>query len=123
MFITKDTEEATNKHFAIKDISRRAKIAYDNNKQLFNDIEHKATVEHVRNILLTMFAHVDATFETARNSTKRYPAHTEVKCSNVTLYCRDKHVALKRTVVEQLGVLGLDLIYKPNTNSYSVKVK
>lgn len=123
MFITKDTEEATNKKFAVYDISKRAAKAYDNNKQLFNNAEHNATVEYVKQIVSTLFVHVDAVYETARNSTKRYPAHTEVKFSYCTLYSRDKHNALKREVVESLGAIGLDLIYKPNTNSYSVKVK
>ena len=122
MFVTKDTEEATNKKFAIRDISRRAKVAYDQNVRLFNSPEHKATIEYVKNTMEGMFADVDAIFETARPATKRSPAHTEVKFNKVTLYKRERHLELKGEVVEKLGQLNIDLIYKPKTNSYSVKV-
>ena len=67
MLVTKDTETAQNKYFAINDISRRAEKAYDNNPQLFNNPEHIATVEHVTNLVGTLFAYVETVYETARH--------------------------------------------------------
>lgn len=123
MLITKDTNEAQNKFFAIQDISRRAKAAVNDNPELFNSMEHRALVTQVAGLLEMMFVAFDAKYETARPATKRFPAHTEVKFSRVTLYDRGQHKLLKQAVTNVLDELGLDLIYKPNTNSYSVKVK
>ncbi len=123
MLITKETEEAKDKHFATRDISRRAKLAVEQNVRLFNSPQHKEVVEQVNVIVSKMFAHIDAVYETARPATKKFPAHTEVKFSNVVLFGRDKHTEVKRQVIKELSAFNLDLIYKPNTNSYSVKVK
>lgn len=122
MIITKDTEEASNKRFAIEDIRKRAAKAYDDNTELFNDPKHISMVNTVRDLVSTLFAHCDAIYETARPATKRFPAHTEVKFNHCTLFDTKKHNALMQNIVEQLEEFDLDLIYKPGTNSYSVKI-
>jgi hypothetical protein len=122
MLVTKDTQEATHRFFAVADIEARARAAYNANKALFNSTEHKHKVELVDSILKSMFAGYTTAYQTARAATKRKPAHTEVKYDRVVQYSTPKHRELKAQAVEALAELGLDLVYKPRTNSYSVHV-
>ena len=122
MLTIKDTQESTSKFFAVADIDARAKAAYNSNKQLFSSKQHTTRVELVDSILRSMFAGYTAAYQTARAATKRKPAHTEVKYDRVVQYSTSKHRELRARAVEQLAELGLDLVYKPRTNSYSVHV-
>ena len=122
MLVTKDTQEATHRFFAVADIEARARAAYNANKALFNSTEHKHKVELVDTILRSMLAGYTSAYQTARGATKRKPAHTEVKYDRVVQYSTPKHRELKAQAVEALAELGLDLVYKPRTNSYSVHV-
>ena len=122
MLVTKDTQEATHKFFAVADIDARARAAYNSNKQLFNSTQHTARVELVDSILRRMFVGYATAYQTARAATKRRAAHTEVKYYRVVTHTADKHRELKAQAVEQLAALGLDLVYKPKTDSYSVHV-
>ena len=123
MLVTKDTQEATHKFFAVSDIDARARAAYNSNKQLFNSTQHTARVELVDSILRSMFAGYATAYQTARAATKRRAAHTEVKYYRVVTHTANKHRELKAAAVEQLAALGLDLVYKPKTDSYSVHVE
>ena len=122
MLVTKHTEESNNKFFAVADIDARAKAAYNANKQLFTSKEHVTKVELVDTILRNMLASYTSAYQTARSATRKRPAHTEVKYDRVVQHSTLKHRELKAQAVEQLAALGLDLVYKPKTNSYSVHV-
>ena len=122
MLVTKDTKEATYKFFAVADIDARAEAAYRANKQLFNSKQHTTKVELVDSIVKSMFAGYATAYQTPRAATKKRAAHTEVKYYRVTLFARNTHNKLKAAAVEQLAALGLDLVYKPRTDSYSVHV-
>jgi phage terminase small subunit len=122
MLVTKHTEESTHKFFAVADIEARARAAYNANKQLFENAAHKQRVELVDTILRNMLASYTTAYQTARAATKRKAAHTEVKYDRVVQYSSNKHKQLRAAAVEQLAALGLDLVYKPKTNSYSVHV-
>ena len=122
MLVTKDTQEATSKFFAVADIDARAEAAYNANKQLFNSTQHKTRVELVDSIVKSMFAGYAAAYQTSRAATSKRAAHTEVKYYRVTLFARNTHNKLKAAAVNQLAALGLDLVYKPRTDSYSVHV-
>jgi len=122
MLIEKDTKEATSKFFAVADIDSRAAAAYAANKQLFNSAQHTTKVELVDSILKTMFIGYATAYQTSRAATKKRAAHTEVKYFRVVTYAATQHKKLKALAVEQLAALGLDLVYKPRTDSYSVHV-
>ena len=122
MLVTKDTEASNSRWFALQDIDARAKAAYNTHKALFNSREHRTRVELVDSILRTMLFSYTSAYQTARGATKRKPAHTEVKYDRVVQYSTPKHRELRERAVEQLAALGLDLVYKPKTNSYSVHV-
>ena len=122
MLVTKHTEESNNKFFAVADIDARAKAAYNANKQLFTSKAHVTKVELVDSILRNMLASYTSAYQTARSATRKRPAHTEVKYDRVVQHSTRKHRELKAQAVEQLAALGLDLVYKPKTNSYSVHV-
>ena len=122
MLVTKDTNESTHKFFAVADIDARAKAAYNANKALFNSVQHKQRVELVDSILRNMVYAYTSAYQTARSATRKRPAHTEVKYDRVIQHSTRKHRELKAQAVEQLAALGLDLVYKPKTNSYSVHV-
>lgn len=122
MLVTKDTQESSSKFFAIADIDARAKHAYNTNKKFFESVQHKQRVELVDTILRKMLAGYTTAFQTARGATKRKPAHTEVKYDRVIQHSTRKHRELRTQAVEALAALGLDLVYKPKTNSYSVHV-
>ena len=122
MLVTKDTKEATHKFFAVADIEARSLAAYNSNKQLFNSVQHKTRVELVDSILKSMFVGYTTAYQTARAATKKRAAHIEVKYYRVTLFARNTHNKLKAAAVNQLAALGLDLVYKPRTDSYSVHV-
>ena len=122
MLVTKDTQESNSRWFAVADIDARAKAAYNALKQLFNSTQHKTKVELVDSILRSMLAGYTSAYQTARGATKRKPAHTEVKYDRVVQYSTPKHRELRAAAVAQLQQLGLDLVYKPKTNSYSVHV-
>jgi leucyl aminopeptidase (aminopeptidase T) len=122
MLVTKDTQESTHKFFAVADIDARAKAAYNANKQLFTSVQHKQRVELVDAILRNMLASYTTAYQTARSATRKRPAHTEVKYDRVIQHSTHKHRELKAQAVEALAELGLDLVYKPRTNSYSVHV-
>src|SRR6056300_187461 len=122
MLVTKDTQEASSKFFAVADIDARAKAAYNTNKQLFTSKQHTTRVELVDSILKSMFVGYTTAYQTCRAATKKRAAHTEVKYMRVTTYAAQQHRKLKAAAVEQLAALGLDLVYKPRTDSYSVHV-
>ena len=122
MLVTKDTQEATSKFFAVADIDARAEAAYNANKQLFNSKQHTTKVELVDSIVKSMFVGYATAYQTPRAATKKRAAHTEVKYYRVTLFARNTHTKLKAAAVAQLAALGLDLVYKPRTDSYSVHV-
>ena len=122
MLIEKDTKEATSKFFAVADIDSRAAAAYSANKQLFNSAQHTTKVELVDSILKTMFIGYATAYQTSRAATKKRAAHTEVKYFRVVTYAQKQHSKLKALAVQQLAALGLDLVYKPRTDSYSVHV-
>jgi len=122
MLIEKDTKEATSKFFAVADIDSRAAAAYTANKQLFNSAQHTTKVELVDSILKTMFIGYATAYQTSRAATSKRAAHTEVKYFRVVTYAATQHKKLKALAVQQLAALGLDLVYKPRTDSYSVHV-
>ena len=122
MLIEKDTKEATSKFFAVADIDTRASAAYAANKQLFNSKQHTTKVELVDSIVKSMFAGYATAYQTSRAATSKRAAHTEVKYFRVVTYAAQQHKKLKPAAVEQLAALGLDLVYKPRTDSYSVHV-
>ena len=122
MLIEKDTKEAACGFFAVADIDARAAAAYTANKQLFNSAQHTTKVELVDSILKDMFVGYTTAYQTPRAATKKRAAHTEVKYYRVTLFARNTHNKLKAAAVQQLAALGLDLVYKPRTDSYSVHV-
>ena len=122
MLVTKDTKESTHKFFAVQDIDARAAAAYTANKQLFTSQQHTTRVELVDSILKTMFVDYATAYQTPRAATKKRAAHTEVKYYRVQLFARRTHIKLKAAAVERLAQLGLDLVYKPKTDSYSVHV-
>jgi hypothetical protein len=122
MLVTKHTEESTHKFFAVADIEARARAAYNSNKQLFTSKQHTTRVELVDSILKQMFVGYATAYQTARAATKKRAAHTEVKYMRVVTHSTNKHKQLRAAAVEQLAALGLDLVYKPRTNSYSVHV-
>lgn len=123
MLVEKETKEANSKFFAVADIDRRARAAYNSNKQLFTSKQHVTRVELVDSILRSMFAGYATAYQTARAATKRRAAHTEVKYYRVVTHTANKHKQLRAAAVEQLAALGLDLVYKPKTDSYSVHVE
>lgn len=123
MLVEKETKEANSKFFAVADIDRRARAAYNSNKQLFTSKQHVTRVELVDSILRSMFAGYAVAYQTARAATKRRAAHTEVKYYRVVTHTANKHKQLRAAAVEQLAALGLDLVYKPKTDSYSVHVE
>ena len=122
MLIEKDTKEATSKFFAVADIDARAEAAYAANKQLFTSKQHTTKVELVDSILKTMFIGYATAYQTSRAATSKRAAHTEVKYFRVVTYAQKQHSKLKALAVQQLAALGLDLVYKPRTDSYSVHV-
>jgi hypothetical protein len=122
MLVTKDTQESNCKFFAVADINARAEAAYNTNKQLFNSAQHTTKVELVDSIVKSMFVGYATAYQTSRAATKKRAAHTEVKYMRVVTYAAQQHNRLKAAAVEQLAALGLDLVYKPRTDSYSVHV-
>ena len=122
MLVTKDTQESNCKFFAVADINARAEAAYNTNKQLFNSAQHTTKVELVDSIVKSMFIGYATAYQTSRAATSKRAAHTEVKYFRVITYAAQQHKKLKAAAVEQLAALGLDLVYKPRTDSYSVHV-
>ena len=122
MLVEKETKEANSKFFAVTDINARAAAAYAANKQLFQSKQHTTRVELVDSILKQMFIGYATAYQTARAATKKRAAHTEVKYYRVVTHAANKHKQLKAAAVEQLAALGLDLVYKPKPDSYSVPV-
>lgn len=122
MFTVLETQESTNRSFAVQDINRRAEYAYSNNRELFDSFEHQAKVAEAAAILKDMVASYVGAYETARPASSRRPAHTQVKLNRVTHYPMQEHRTRKAEAIKKLEALGLDLVYTPNTDSYSVAV-
>lgn len=122
MLVEKETKEANSKFFAVADINARAAAAYAANKQLFTSTQHTTKVELVDSILKSMFVGYATAYQTSRAATSKRAAHTEVKYYRVVTHAATQHSKLKAAAVEQLAALGLDLVYKPKTDSYSVHV-
>lgn len=122
MLQVKDTTESTNKRFSVIDINRRARAAYRANRSFFDSQAHQAKVNAVDNILRNLVFSYTNAYQTARPQTRRKPAHTEVKYDRVVQYSVKEHNTRKQTALAQLEELGLTLVYKPRTNSYSVHV-
>ena len=121
MLLVKDTQESNSKFFAVQDIDARSTAAFNTHKSFFNSSTHKHKVQLVEDIVSKLFVSKRAMYCTARAN--KQGAYTEVKFDKVDLYPMPVHRKLKAQVLEQLSMLGLDLIYKPKTNSYSVHVK
>jgi len=122
MLVTKDTQESPSRFFAVADIDARAKAAYHANRKLFDSVEHQMMCDQVERILRSMVMGFRSLYHTARPATRKRPAHTEIKVDHAELYTVSRHKEAKAAAVEQLAALGLDLVYKPRTNSYSVHV-
>lgn len=122
MLVTKDTQESKSRFFAVADIDARAKAAYQANRKLFDSVEHQMLCDQVEQILRSMVIGFRSLYHTARPATRRRPAHTEIKVDRAELYAANRHQEVKAEAVRQLEALGLDLVYKPSTNSYSVHV-
>ena len=122
MLVEKETKEANSKFFAVADINARAAAAYAANKQLFTSTQHTTKVELVDSIVKSIFVGYATAYQTSRAATSKRAAHTEVKYFRVVTYAAQQHKKLKALAVEQLAALGLDLVYKPKTDSYSVHV-
>ena len=122
MLVEKETKEANSKFFAVADINARAAAAYAANKQLFTSTQHTTKVELVDSIVKSMFVGYVSAYQTSRAATSKRAAHTEVKYFRVVTYAAQQHKKLKALAVQQLAALGLDLVYKPRTDSYSVHV-
>ena len=122
MLVEKETKEANSKFFAVTDINARAASAYSANKQIFQSKQHTTKVELVDSILKSIFVGYATAYQTSRAATSKRAAHTEVKYFRVVTYAATQHSKLKAAAVEQLAALGLDLVYKPKTDSYSVHV-
>ena len=122
MMLTKHTTESKSAFFAVADIEARARKAYRDNRSLFDSAEHKARCDRVEDLLKHMLADYDSIYHTARAKTKRRAAHTEVKVQRAIQHTSSKHTELRTQTVSQLAMMGLDLVYKPRTNSYSVHV-
>jgi hypothetical protein len=89
---------------------------------LFNSVAHIQRVAQVDDILCTLLASYKQTYRTRRSATRNRPAHTEVKYMNVVQYSSTLHTIRRREAVDKLTAMGLDIVYKPKTNSYSVHV-
>ena len=122
MLVEKETKEANSKFFAVADINARAAAAYAANKQLFTSTQHTTKVELVDSIVKSIFVGYATAYQTSRAATSKRAAHTEVKYFRVVTYAAQQHKKLKAAAVQQLAALGLDLVYKPKTDSYSVHV-
>ena len=122
MLVEKETKEANSKFFAVADINARAAAAYAANKQLFTSTQHTTKVELVDSIVKSIFVGYATAYQTSRAATSKRAAHTEVKYFRVVTYAAQQHKKLKAAAVQQLAALGLDLVYKPRTDSYSVHV-
>ena len=122
MLVEKETKEANSKFFAVADINARAAAAYAANKQLFTSTQHTTKVELVDSIVKSIFVGYASAYQTSRAATSKRAAHTEVKYFRVVTYAAQQHKKLKALAVQQLAALGLDLVYKPRTDSYSVHV-
>ena len=122
MLVEKETKEANSKFFAVADINARAAAAYAANKQLFTSTQHTTKVELVDSIVKSIFVGYATAYQTSRAATSKRAAHTEVKYFRVVTYAQKQHSKLKALAVQQLAALGLDLVYKPRTDSYSVHV-
>ena len=121
MLLVKDTQESNSKFFALQDIEARSTAAYNKHKSFFNSTKQQAKAQLVEDIVGKLFVGKRAIYWTPRAN--KQGAYTEVKFDRVDLYPTRTHRTLKAQVVAQLEALGLDLIYKPKTNSYSVHVK
>jgi hypothetical protein len=122
MLVTKDTQESRSGFFAVADIDARARAAYMSNRKLFDNPEHRARCERVEQILRGMVLGFRSIYQTARPTTRNRPAHTEVKVDRAEQYAVARHRVLREQAVQELAAMGLDLVYKPRTNSYSVHV-
>ena len=120
MFTTKDTNTAQVKWFAVQDINARAAAAYAANTAFFDSASHQQRVSAVDAILTHMVKYCSAKYETARGATRNRAAHTEVKLQNTVLH--QDHTKRKAAALAALTDMGLDLVYKPTTNSFSVHV-
>ena len=122
--IVKDTESSTRQPawFAIEDIDRRAEAAYNAHIDLFTSDVHCARVEAVKSIMREYFAGWAAIYETARGTTRRRTAHTEVKFNRVVMNRKRRREDFLAALAA-LGIDAADVVYKPATESCSVHVK
>ena len=122
MYIERETESSTNPFFARSDIAQKAARAYEQHRELFDDQSHQAQCDLVEQILAHMVCDYRAIYQTARPSTSSRGAHTEIKVDRAVCYPEFTHRKRKTRAVAQLESMGLDLVHKPRTNSYSVHV-
>ena len=113
---------ATSKRAAHTEVKYFRVVTYAANKQLFNSKQHTTKVELVDSIVKSIFVGYATAYQTSRAATSKRAAHTEVKYFRVVTYAQKQHSKLKALAVQQLAALGLDLVYKPRTDSYSVHV-
>jgi hypothetical protein len=120
MFITKETERKQDRWAAKVDINRKSAQALREDK-IFASAAHKRKVAFVEREMRRMFDSWGGIYTTPRPKTKRRLAHTEVKFYRVehTKLFRD----IRADVIANLNEVGVDLVFKPGTNSYSAHVR
>ena len=121
--LIKDTESSTRQSswFAIEDINLRAAAAYNQNRALFDSVEHQERVAKVVALLRAYFAGWAAIYETARPATRNRPAHTEVKFNRVVINRAHRRADLE-AALKKIGIHSNAIVFKPATESMSVHV-
>lgn len=92
----------------------------------FDDPAHIKRVEQITDCCRDYLRSWDKIYTTARFATKRSSEHTEIKFSNISLPTTANRVKLRQAFVAKLEALGVDasdIVPKPNTRSYSVRVR
>lgn len=119
--IVKETEPAAVSWVAIRDIETRNAQALKQHWDVFDDPAH---VNRVNAVVAVARAHARswvAIYETARVATRRMPAHTEVKFYKVEY--NPGQLAQMCDALENMGIAGDCIRYKPATNSVSIHVR
>ena len=121
MFIIKDTESLTHQpsFFVKQDIQKRAKHAYNTNKNFFNCMHHQNRIAAAKSITLNYISSCAAIYTTARSKTKKREVHTELKFNKCVLNRKNS----RNKFLQQISALGnIEVVYKPATNSYSLHI-
>lgn len=118
--IVKETEPASVPWVAIRDIQERSARAMNAHHDLFGDPNHVNMVNAVVAVTRAHAEHWVAIYETARAATARMPAHTEVKFYKVSFAIGQRQKLCD--ALENLGIPGDMIRYKPATGSISIHV-